>query len=206
MLTTVIALLFLLNRQHSRRGQEDRLGCDGLGGQWCTSPGYAYAHESVADAFVAEAKRALVELYGDDPSNNSDYSRVISAREVSRLSALIDPAKIVLSRLRVIHFVVGKIVHDDDIALPQGRGEKVFDIGPETRPVHRPIEHAGRGDLIVTQGGNECRRHPMAVGRKREKTLTTGRPLLQRNSAAFVARLQAAGPAGLDASAPGCET
>ncbi|PNE12115.1 MAG: aldehyde dehydrogenase [Beijerinckiaceae bacterium] len=65
------------------------------GGQWCTSPGYAYVHESVADAFVAEAKRALVELYGDDPSNNSDYSRVISARDVSRLSALIDPAKIV---------------------------------------------------------------------------------------------------------------
>jgi len=31
------------------------------GGQWCTSPGYAYVHESVADAFVAEAKKALVE-------------------------------------------------------------------------------------------------------------------------------------------------
>jgi aldehyde dehydrogenase family protein len=27
------------------------------GGQWCTSPGYAYVHGSVADAFVAEAKR-----------------------------------------------------------------------------------------------------------------------------------------------------
>jgi aldehyde dehydrogenase (NAD+) len=70
-------------------------GAMAWGGQWCTSPGYAYVHESVADAFVAEAKRALVELYGDDPSNNSDYSRVISARDVSRLSALIDPAKIV---------------------------------------------------------------------------------------------------------------
>jgi hypothetical protein len=34
-------------------------------------------------------------LYGDDPRNSFDYSWVISAREVSRLSALIDPAKII---------------------------------------------------------------------------------------------------------------
>jgi aldehyde dehydrogenase (NAD+) len=31
------------------------------GGQWCTSPGYAYVHESIAAAFVAEAKKALLE-------------------------------------------------------------------------------------------------------------------------------------------------
>ena len=65
------------------------------GGQWCTSPGYAYVHESVAEAFVAKAKKALVELYGPDPKNNSDYSRIINAREVSRLVALVDPKKVV---------------------------------------------------------------------------------------------------------------
>ena len=32
-------------------------GAMAWGGQWCTSPGYAYVHESVADTFVAEAKR-----------------------------------------------------------------------------------------------------------------------------------------------------
>jgi len=37
------------------------------GGQWCTSPGYAYVHESVAEAFVAEAKKALIALYGEHP-------------------------------------------------------------------------------------------------------------------------------------------
>ena len=70
-------------------------GAMARGGQWCTSPGYAYVHESVADAFVAEAKKAVAELYGDDPRNNSDYSRIISAHEVSRLSGLIDPTKII---------------------------------------------------------------------------------------------------------------
>jgi aldehyde dehydrogenase (NAD+) len=65
------------------------------GGQWCTSPGYAYVHESVAERFVAEAKSALIGLYGKEPKNNPDYSRVISPREVSRLAALIDPAKVI---------------------------------------------------------------------------------------------------------------
>jgi len=46
-------------------------GAMAWGGQWCTSPGYAYVHESVADAFGAEAKKALVELFGNDPKSNS---------------------------------------------------------------------------------------------------------------------------------------
>ena len=65
------------------------------GGQWCTSPGYAYVHESVAEAFVAEARKALVELFGKDPKSNSDYSRIINSRAVERLASLIDPAKVI---------------------------------------------------------------------------------------------------------------
>src|SRR5271170_4188864 len=65
------------------------------GGQWCTSPGYAVVHESVAEVFVAECKKAVVELYGGDPKSNSDYSRVISAAAVERLASLIDPKKVV---------------------------------------------------------------------------------------------------------------
>jgi aldehyde dehydrogenase (NAD+) len=65
------------------------------GGQWCTSPGYAVVHESVAEEFVAECKKAVVELYGTDPKSNSDYSRIISAAAVDRLVSLIDPNKVV---------------------------------------------------------------------------------------------------------------
>jgi aldehyde dehydrogenase (NAD+) len=54
-----------------------------------------YVHESVPEAFVAEARKAVVELFGDDPKSSPDYSRVISAHEVSRLAALIDPSKVV---------------------------------------------------------------------------------------------------------------
>jgi aldehyde dehydrogenase (NAD+) len=71
-------------------------GAMAWGGQWCTSPGYAYVHESVAEAFVEHAKASLLTLFGADPKSNSHYSRVISAREVSRLATLIDPAKVVI--------------------------------------------------------------------------------------------------------------
>src|SRR5258708_5252104 len=46
-------------------------GATAWGGQWCTSPGYAVVHESVAEAFVAECIEAVVELYGRDPKSNS---------------------------------------------------------------------------------------------------------------------------------------
>jgi len=65
------------------------------GGQWCTSPGYAVVHESIAEQFAAECKEAVVELYGVDPKSNSDYSRVISPAAVERLASLIDPKKVV---------------------------------------------------------------------------------------------------------------
>src|SRR5271154_4060721 len=70
-------------------------GAMAWGGQWCTSPGYAVVHESVAEKFVAECKKAVVELYGSDPKSNSDYSRVISPAAVERLVSVIDPKKVV---------------------------------------------------------------------------------------------------------------
>jgi aldehyde dehydrogenase (NAD+) len=71
-------------------------GAMAWGGQWCTSPGYAYVHESIAEEFVSEAKAALIALFGEDPKSNSDYSRIISAREVARLAGLIDPSKVII--------------------------------------------------------------------------------------------------------------
>lgn len=70
-------------------------GATAWGGQWCTSPGYVYVHEAVAAQFIEESKKAIVELYGEDPRNNPDYSRIISSKEVNRLLSLIDPEKVV---------------------------------------------------------------------------------------------------------------
>jgi hypothetical protein len=69
--------------------------------------------------------------------------------------------------------VTGKVIHDDDIAMAQGRGEKVLDIGQETRSVHRTVKDTGCGDLIVAKRGNECCRHPMAMRHRRDEPLPT---------------------------------
>jgi aldehyde dehydrogenase (NAD+) len=70
-------------------------GAMAWGGQWCTSPGYAVVHASMAEEFVAECRKAVVELYGRDPRSNSDYSRIISSAAVERLASLIDLKKVV---------------------------------------------------------------------------------------------------------------
>jgi len=70
-------------------------GAMAWGGQWCTSPGYAAVHESVAEAFVAECMNTVVELYGKNPKSNSDYSRIINSSAVKRLASLIDPDKVI---------------------------------------------------------------------------------------------------------------
>lgn len=71
-------------------------GSMAFGGQWCVSPGYVYVHASVADEFVEETKKAVVEFYGTDPDSNPDLSRIASEKDVARLAGLIDPAKVVI--------------------------------------------------------------------------------------------------------------
>jgi aldehyde dehydrogenase (NAD+) len=55
-----------------------------MGGQW-HSPGYAAVHQSVAEAFVAECKKAVVDLTARIPGN-PDHSRIISPAAVKRLA------------------------------------------------------------------------------------------------------------------------
>ena len=71
-------------------------GATAWGGQWCTSPGYAYVHEKVADEFIAQCRKAVIELYSENPKENPDYSRIINPREVRRLALLIDKYKVVV--------------------------------------------------------------------------------------------------------------
>jgi aldehyde dehydrogenase (NAD+) len=50
----------------------------------------------VVGEFVAECKQAVVELYGAEPRNNPDYSKIINAKAVERLASLIDPEKVII--------------------------------------------------------------------------------------------------------------
>ena len=54
--------------------------------------------------------------------------------------------------------MTAQIVHDDDIAVPQGWSKTLFDIGEKALAIHGSLEHTGRGDLVEPQGGDEGRR------------------------------------------------
>ena len=54
-----------------------------------------------------------------------------------------------------------QIVHDDNVALFEGRGELGLDIGLEDSPVHRRVDDEGRGEGVATQSGDEGLGLPM---------------------------------------------
>ena len=70
--------------------------------------------------------------------------------------------------------VRAEIVHDDDVADRQGGDEELLDIGLERQPVDRAVDHAGGGDGITAQGGQEGAGLPMAM------RYGAGRPLAER--------------------------
>jgi len=52
-------------------------------------------HESVAEKFVEECKKAVVELYGTDPKKKSTTTHASSAQKLSSASQAIDQKKVV---------------------------------------------------------------------------------------------------------------
>ena len=55
------------------------------------------------------------------------------------------------------------IVHDDDVAWAQDRGELLLDISAKAFAIDRPVEDAGRGETVAAQCAQERQRAPMAV-------------------------------------------
>jgi hypothetical protein len=52
-------------------------------------------------------------------------------------------------------------------------------MGQETRAIDRPTEHTRSGDLIVTQGADECCGHPMTIWHGHDEALPARRPAME---------------------------
>ena len=63
----------------------------------------------------------------------------------------------------VLAFVSAEIVHDDDVALFEGRNKDLADISLEPLASHRAVEHHGRGQAAGSEPGCECGDFPMAM-------------------------------------------
>ena len=52
-------------------------------------------HESIAEQFAEEAKKAVEDMYGKDPKSHPDLSRIISSRKVKQLASLLESSRII---------------------------------------------------------------------------------------------------------------
>ncbi|KRF40898.1 aldehyde dehydrogenase family protein [Terrabacter sp. Soil810] len=64
-------------------------------GQTCVAPDYVLASRATLDALKPLLVQAIQEAFGDDPAASADYGRIVDGRHFERLTALVDPARVV---------------------------------------------------------------------------------------------------------------
>lgn len=64
-------------------------------GQTCVAPDYIYCDERIKDRLIEELILQIKKQFGDEPLLNSNYGKIINEKHFDRISALIDPKKIV---------------------------------------------------------------------------------------------------------------
>jgi aldehyde dehydrogenase (NAD+) len=65
-------------------------------GQVCIAPDYVLVHQKVKEAFLEKLKHRIVECFGEDASASPDYGRIINDSHFQRISAMIEPHKVVV--------------------------------------------------------------------------------------------------------------
>ncbi len=63
-------------------------------GQTCVAPDYVLVKAGLESQLLKQLKRALAEFYGSDPSQSSDYGRIINETHFDRLVGLLDSGRI----------------------------------------------------------------------------------------------------------------
>ena len=63
-------------------------------GQTCIAPDYLYVHKDVKDELLTLIVEEIHKQYGDNLRESRDYTRIISSREINRLSSYLEDGKI----------------------------------------------------------------------------------------------------------------
>lgn len=59
-------------------------------GQTCVAPDYLYIHANIKEKFLKELQSAIVELYGEQPLENNDYTHIVSKKHYDRLCSFLN--------------------------------------------------------------------------------------------------------------------
>jgi aldehyde dehydrogenase (NAD+) len=93
-------------------------------GQICVAPDYVLVHKEVKEAFLEKMKQRIIECFGEDASTSPDYGRIVNDSHFRRISAMIEPQKVVVGGVvdaarRYIAPTVLRDVHLDDKAMSE---------------------------------------------------------------------------------------
>src|SRR5690606_36707452 len=61
----------------------------------CVAPDYVLVHESMEQPLLDRLKAVLLEFYGADPKQSTDFARIINGRHFERLSKLLSSGEVV---------------------------------------------------------------------------------------------------------------
>lgn len=64
-------------------------------GQTCIAPDYVYVHEDVMEPFLQAMKKAIADIYGDNPLDSGQYTRIVSEKHFQRLVNFLQDGQVV---------------------------------------------------------------------------------------------------------------
>ena len=90
-------------------------------GQTCIAPDYLYLHRSIKDRFLEQFKKAIEELYGKQPLDNPNFTRIVNKSHFDRLCSYMKNGEVFLGgktkldKLTIEPTVLTDISWDDPI-------------------------------------------------------------------------------------------
>ena len=64
-------------------------------GQTCVAPDHVFVHLSVQQSFLEAMKATLLEFFGDDPRQSSDFGRILNRSQFERLKGYLNQGRVV---------------------------------------------------------------------------------------------------------------
>ncbi|MDR4947524.1 aldehyde dehydrogenase [Neobacillus cucumis] len=90
-------------------------------GQTCIAPDYLYVHKRIKQEFLQQFTETTIELYGQEPLKNPDFTRIVSETHFNRLSSFLNDGKVLMGgktdkeRLTIEPTVLTDITWEDAI-------------------------------------------------------------------------------------------